>query len=472
MPFLPLENRDELRIGLYIKIEGSWFSHPFSTNTFKIKFKKDLATLRSLTKVKLLYDPERSDPITPEEREEEDSTQNVGQRAEELIDEPIDKPLDSEPDLRTETEERPTTVLTNDEMLEARRKAFEARRKQLRNTEQAYQGVLQQSKLMFRELRTGHAKGIGRASGMVASLGKIIRDPSSSMALMNLMGATEEVEDFFMHSLNVSALSMMLAQEFTQDEDEIQYVGTGALFHDLGLLESERMSSSPKAYVTTPDSRTLRKHPQNGRLLTERFLGISYHSLDIIEQHHERLDGSGYPAGLIENEISLFSKIVMVVDEYDELCNHPDITKSLTPYEALCYLYSKRRGPLWDDAVVSLVHMLSIYPPGTLVELSDGKLGIVSSVNPQSRMNPWVMIYSEDYPREEAPIIDLSQEEGLSIVKSFQPKQIPYIIREYLNPRRMISYFPSQGDSSSSQPTQAGTSTNRSSANPDLIVSS
>ena len=468
MPFLPLENRDDLRIGLYIKIEGSWFSHPFSTNTFKIKFKKDLATLRDLTKVRLLYDPERSDPIAPEKSGDEESTRDLGKSSEELIGEPID----SDVELNLDTDEIPATILTTDEMLEERREAFATRRKQLRNTDQAYQGVLQQSKLMFRELRTGHAKGIGRASGMVASLGKIITDPSSSMALMNLMGSTEEVEDFFMHSLNVSALSMMLAQEFTQDEEELKYIGMGALFHDLGLLETERMGNNPKSYRTAPDSRTLRKHPQNGRLLTERFLGISYHSLDIIEQHHERLDGSGYPSGLIEKEISLFSKIVMVVDEYDELCNHPDITKSLTPYEALCHLYAKRRGPLWDDAVVSLVHMLSIYPPGTLVELSDGKLGIVSSVNPQSRMDPWVMIYSAECPREEAPIIDLSQEEHVSIVKSFQPKQIPYAIREYLNPRRIISYFPSQGEPTSTQPSSAGTSTNRSSANPDLIVSS
>ena len=52
----------ELRIGLFIKIEGSWFSHPFPTNTFKIKFQKDLETLRGLRKVKLHYDPDRSDP--------------------------------------------------------------------------------------------------------------------------------------------------------------------------------------------------------------------------------------------------------------------------------------------------------------------------------------------------------------------------------------------------------------------------
>ena len=439
MAFIPIDNRDDLRIGLYIKIEGSWFSHPFSTNTFKIKAAKDLATIRGLTKVRLLYDLERSDPKPSEKHSEEAPKTDLKKKPEE---EAGNVSAESPPDLTTK---QPTAAQPKpEETPETRREAFSARRKQLKKTDQAYQAVLQQSKLMFRELRTGHSKAIARASGMVESLGKVVGDPTSSMALMNLMSLSEDVEDFFMHSLNVCALSMMLAQAFTQDDEDIQDIGMGALFHDLGLLEAERKNNSPKAYRTTPDSRTLRKHPHNGRKVAEKFFGISTHSLDIIDFHHERLDGSGYPSGLLEQQIGLFSKIVMVVDEYDELCNQPDITKSLTPYEALCYLYAKRRGPLWDDAVVALVQMLSVYPPGSLIELSDGRLGVVSSINPQSRMAPWVMLYSTDIPREEARIIDLSQEDGLSIIKSFQPKEVSYAIREYLNPRRIISYFPSQ----------------------------
>ncbi len=445
MDFLPLENREDLRIGLYIKIEGSWFSHPFSKNTFKIKFEKDLATLRGLKKVELFYDPTRSDPKLSDDSAVDESTANQEKRRD-LMEEEEDNPSLEETPSSSVEKDIPTAVLKLEETSESRQEAFTARRKQLKKADQAYQAVLQQSKLMFRELRTGHSKAMARASDMVESLGKVIGDSTSSMALMNLMSSSEEVEDFFMHSLNVCALSMMLAQVFTQNIDELQYIGMGALFHDLGLLESERKSDEPKSYRTALDSKTLRTHPLNGRKMAERFFGISTPCLEIIAQHHERLDGSGYPSGYIGEDISLSAKIVMIVDEYDELCNHPDITKSLTPYESLCYLYTKRRGPLWDEAVVALVQMLSVYPPGSLVELSDATIGIVSSINPQSRMAPWVMLYSAELPREEARIIDLSQEDRLSIVKSFQPKDIPYAIREYLNPRRIISYFPSKAE--------------------------
>lgn len=441
MAFLPLNHPDDLRIGLYIKIEGSWFSHPFSTNTFKIKLDKDIETLRRLTKVRLLYEPDRSDPISSEEFPGKDVTPSL-------------EPITEEENVTLDSNQETIAHYREKETAERRRETHTARRKQLRKTDQAYQAVLQQSKLMFRELRTGHSKAMGRASDMVTSLGKIIGDPTSSMALMNLMSAPDDVDDFFMHSLNVCALSMMLGQAFTQEDEELTAIGMGALFHDLGLLEFERTNSGPKSYRSTPDSKVLRTHPQNGRTLTERFRGMSTDSLDIIDQHHERLDGSGYPSGLHEAEIGFFSKIVMVVDEYDELCNHPDISKCLTPYEALCYLYANRRGPLWDKAIVALVQMLTVYPPGSLVELSDETIGVVSSINPQTRMAPWVMLYSSEIPREEALIIDLSQESNLSIIKSFQPKEIPYAMREYLNPRRIISYFPSESEQPNTLPSQ------------------
>ena len=458
MAFIPIDNRNDLRIGLYIKIKGSWFSHPFSKNTFKIKLEKDLTTLRGLTKVNLFYDPDRSDPIPSDESTGDNTPTSQGEKCTDTDKDICLESLDS-----SDEKLIPTAVVRVEETSETKREAFTARRKQLKKTDQAYQAVLQQSKAMFRELRTGHSKAIARASDMVESLSKVVGDPTSSMALMNLMGASEDVEDFFMHSLNVCALSMMLAQEFTQNNEDLEHIGMGALFHDLGLVESERKDSTPKAYRTSLDSKYLRKHPQEGKKMAERFFGISNDCLEIIAHHHERLDGSGYPSGLMSDEIGLCSKIVMVVDEYDELCNHPDVTKSLTPYEALCYLYAKRRGPLWDKAVVALVQMLSVYPPGSLVELSDGALGIVSSINPQSRMAPWVMLYSSELPREEARIIDLSQEDNLSIIQSFQPKDVPYAIREYLNPRHIISYFPSQADSTSSATTFVGVASDQSS---------
>ena len=430
MAFQPLQDLDDLKIGLFIKLEGSWFSHPFPTNKFKIKGQKDLTILKGLKKVKILYDPEQSDCVAQEEILSEADAPSAR--------EPV--PVVSLP-----SEQETTPGATPEWLIEQeRREAFESRRQQLRRAEQSYQEVLRQSKVMFQDLRAGHTRALGKTTDMISSLGKLINDPDTSMALMNLMGSVEQGEDFFMHSLNVCTLSMMVGQEFKLGDDQLEWLGMGALFHDLGLLEYERLQKGFSSSISPQYYRSLRQHPQIGKDLSEHLLGGSNPSLEIIAQHHERLDGSGYPMGLTTTEIGLLSKIVAVVDEYDDLCNSSESPQSFTPYEALSFLYAKKRGALWEEAIVALVHMLSVYPPGSIVELSDGSYGVVSSVNPHARMQPLVMLYAPDMSREQALIIDLSKEPDLAITQNLRPKDVSKEIREYLNPRRIISYFPTQ----------------------------
>ena len=431
MALLPLQSIEDLRIGLFIKLEGSWFSHPFPTNTFKIKGQKDLTIIKGLKKVKILYDPERSDSVAQEE--------NALQESE------TPRAIETFPVASITSDQETTPASTPEWLMEQeRRGAFEARRQQLRTAEQSYQEVLKQSKVMFQDLRVGHTRALEKTTKMISSLGKIIKDPGTSMALMNLIGSVEQGEDFFMHSLNVCTLSMMVGQEFKLGEDQLEWLGMGALYHDLGLLEYERGQKRFSTSLSQSKFQSRKQHPEVGKDLVERLLGEANPSLEIIVQHHERLDGSGYPMGLTTTEIGLLSKIVAVVDEYDDLCNSPENTQSFTPYEALSYLYAKKRGALWEEAIVALVHMLSVYPPGSIVELSDGSYGVVSSINPHARMLPLVMLYAPDISREQALIIDLSKEPDLVITQNLRPKEVSKEIREYLNPRRIISYFPSQ----------------------------
>ena len=123
MAFIPIEDPKDLRLGLFIKIKGSWFSHPFSKNTFKIKFEKDLATLRGLTKVQLLYDPERSDPETVTEAVLEESLSHpvVRSTSEVRTSGGLERIALAEPP--------PPTHIVMNETPESRREAFLTRRK-------------------------------------------------------------------------------------------------------------------------------------------------------------------------------------------------------------------------------------------------------------------------------------------------------------------------------------------------------
>lgn len=137
----------------------------------------------------------------------------------------------------------------------------------------------------------------------------------------------------------------------------------------------------------------------------------------------------------------------MAVDEYDDLCNNPNRRENYTPYEALSLLYKNstvnKTGEFDPNTLVILIQALGIYPPGSVVELIDGSLWVVVSINSDSRTKPQVMFYVPEVPLDEAVIIDLAQEEGLTIQKSIRPKDLTNEVREYLSPHRVTGYFPS-----------------------------
>ncbi|MEC4681083.1 MAG: HD domain-containing phosphohydrolase, partial [Nitrospirota bacterium] len=355
--------REDLRIGLAIKIAGSWFNHPFSKNTFKIMTPEDLATLCSLRNIKILYDPAESDPLPSSEIEDDRIEDETA---------PVEPPP-------TPTVDNPLNHLSTAPQREARQQAFAARREKLKEAERVYQEVLKQNKTSLREIRAGYAMGVSKAEDLVTNLGDILQT-GSLVCLMNLMGSDEIGDEFQCHSLNVAMLSMVIGQGLDLPQDLMKMIGMGALFHDIGELEWAGMFIKKGAKMNKQEQQFLRQHPHHGRKMLERGFGFSEASLTVISQHHERLNGTGFPDGLQGEAIHLNARIVMIADTYDELCNNPQREKSLTPHEVLSTIYAKRQEEFWEEAVVAFIQALGIYPPSSLVELSDGSIGLVSTI--------------------------------------------------------------------------------------------
>lgn len=423
MAFHPA-TREDFRIGLYIKLVGNWFAHPFSKSSFKIKDEKDLATLLALRNYKILYDPERSDPL-PSSEMENDSCEDVHTSLD-----PSSPPIE-------ENHQREISPYINSPK---KLQASQVRLEKLKEAEKEYQEVLKQNKESMLEVKAGYGKGIRKAENLVNTLGEILDQNGALVSLMNFIGNQETGDDFNYHSLNVCMLSMVLGQGLDLPQDDIKTLGIGALFHDIGELEGGGRFIQKESKMNKHEQQVLRKHPKNGRKMIEGF-GFPKPILEVISQHHERLNGIGYPEGLKEDSIHLLSKIVMVADAYDELCNNPQSEKSLTPYEAISRIYAKRQDEFWEEAVLALIQNLGVYPPSSIVEMSDGAFGMVTSINLLDHMRPTVMLYNSDIPREEAIIVDLQQEPSVTIKLSLRSRDVPRKIWEYLNPRGMISYF-------------------------------
>jgi hypothetical protein len=163
--------------------------------------------------------------------------------------------------------------------------------------------------------------------------------------------------------------------------------------------------------------------------------------MDIVYQHHERCDGRGYPRQLKSNEISRLTKILTVADCYDGLINRHDPQKSLTPYQALSYMFTKYSAVLDKESLSVFIRCMGVYPPGTIVVLNGDQIGMVVSVNLANVLAPSIVLYDPQIPKKEALIIDLDSEIDFKISSSIHPGKLPKEIFDYLSPRSRITYF-------------------------------
>ncbi len=208
MAFVPLHSH-ALRLGLFIKIEGSWFSHPFPTNTFKIKAVKELETLQGLTKVKLYFDPDRSDP---EGEYFEPIKEPIPERVQDLVESNQDSPGESLPPEPSVTEDtKPPEDLIQRKV--AQHQAFHAYQDHLQKVGSQFQEVVQEAKQIMQDVVSGRPRGLRTAQKIVGDLYEILDEADNSRALLNLIGSNETNEEFFLHALNVCSLSLMVGQD-------------------------------------------------------------------------------------------------------------------------------------------------------------------------------------------------------------------------------------------------------------------
>jgi hypothetical protein len=123
------------------------------------------------------------------------------------------------------------------------------------------------------------------------------------------------------------------------------------------------------------------------------------------------------------------------------LCNPASIALALTPHEALSMMFAKHRARFDPKLLQIFIRCLGVYPPGTIVQLSNNMTGMVTTVNTAKPMRPMLVIYDAGVPRNEAIMVDMEREPDLQIVNAIRPAQVPPEIYAYLSPRKRVSYY-------------------------------
>lgn len=409
---------ENLCIGLYVYIDLPWFSHPFSFNQFKIRSNDQISTLRTLGVKRFRYDPDRSDPGVEANPLGAPDTHAANDDA------ASDEPLNQDPQELARLEHS---------------KALKERREKMGQVEKAFLKAANIMRNINRSLLSRPRECMEEVGELVDQMTRaFLETPELTLHVMGEKAGGEEV---YFHGLNTSILSMMLARELKLSAEEVRILGLGALLHDIGLMDiPDRVLKKSHDELTHAENELRKMHCEYGLRLGQK-VGLPEQVLAVIYQHHEMVDGTGYPKGLKAAAIHPLAKIVALINYYDNLCNPPDLGKALTPHEALSLMFSQRRSKFDAPALQLLIRSLGVFPPGTIVKLSNDAFGVVQSVNPQKPLRPWVLVYDSTIPKEEAVVIDLEKEPELNISKAIRPIQLPNAVYEYLSPRKRVTYY-------------------------------
>ncbi len=257
---------------------------------------------------------------------------------------------------------------------------------------------------------------------------------------LHLMNGKNEFEDIYFHSLNVAVIAMMIGRAKGYSAKQLKELSFAALFHDMGKIKIPTAILRKQVPLTEPETNYLKLHTKYGLDLANQIEGFPEPAKTVIAQHHELRDGSGYPEGLKGDEIDELAQIVIVANAFDNLCHTPIASEQKIPYTALSHLYKNCKHLYKEENLNILIKFMGVFPPGTVVQLSNNMVGLVISVNASNLLFPNVLVYDPSVPRTQAPIIELASKD-LRIVNAIHPSKLPDKIKEYLNPRSRISYF-------------------------------
>jgi putative nucleotidyltransferase with HDIG domain len=242
------------------------------------------------------------------------------------------------------------------------------------------------------------------------------------------------------HAVNVSVLSLLMGRYFALCESDMLDLGLGALLHDVGKSELPDRYRHREDHFNMAEISLYESHVASGSVHAQR-LGLSDGASTIIAQHHECSDGRGFPLGLTTERTHMLSRIVALVNVYDNLCNPTNPAKSITPHEAVAHLFTQNHKQ-FDTAILgAFIKMMGVYPAGSVVQLTDDRYALVVGVNSSRTLRPRVIVHDPKVPRDVAGVLDLESVPGLGIRRSLKPSALPESVLAYLELQPRMNYF-------------------------------
>ncbi|MEE9319361.1 MAG: HD-GYP domain-containing protein [Granulosicoccus sp.] len=273
---------------------------------------------------------------------------------------------------------------------------------------------------LFEEIKLGAEIDGGKVKQAVnGCVDSILRNPDASVWLTRIQAKHEATAQ---HSLNVSALSIVMAKSMGMTQREMEDIGVCGMLHDVGKTSISTEVLSKAGPLTDEEQAEMNKHTRYGRDILLSTKSVMSGAADVAHSHHERPDGLGYPRRLTDDSIPLFAKIVSIAEAYDTMTISQPYREARSPSDALQELYAMRGKQFDEDLVIRFIDAVGIFPPGSIIEMLNGEIGIVLS-NTSDKLRPRAILILDAMHEPVAQrMVDLSQMETDSEGNIYQIK--------------------------------------------------
>jgi putative nucleotidyltransferase with HDIG domain len=453
---------DELRVGMFVHLDLRWWAHPFALSSFKLTSPDQIATLRALGLTQVRWSPDKSS------HDRADDPQRAAAGHGEPVVEAV-QPASDEPSapigLATATSETavpdeamPPPAATDASASDgaahmaaparARQPSGAAgaqeRRRELAAQREASRTCLRQFGEAARSLKSvtdnvfsQPAAARETAEGLTrALLDKMLIDGELCIRVL----PEARTDRATAHALNVALISLLMGRVFGFDRQDMLDLGVGALLHDVGKLELPERVRQPDGQAPAGEQALYREHVMRGVAIGRR-MGLAPGALLVIGEHHEMADRSGFPNKLSVDRMTAAARIVALVNRYDNLCDPALPSYALTPHEALSLIFAQTRSKFDASMLNAFIRMMGVYPPGSVVQLTDERFAVVANVNSTRPLKPRVLVFDPLVPADEALYLNLELHADLGIRRSLRAQQLPDDALQYLSPQQRLVYF-------------------------------
>jgi putative nucleotidyltransferase with HDIG domain len=396
---------DQLKPGMFIVgMDQAWFRTPFLLHKRLILHTKDIELLRQHGIREVKIDPSRGLDVESVLSGDASLASNAQDTAAAPQPSPTVQPPSSEqiplPASSVEMKIAPPLPPVTQEDVPRASKT----REQAVAAQETYREAATSMERMFEELEAGIVPRPDTLRIVVSNvLSRVLDDSTSMLSLLSLQQMKRFDRTLASHALDVCTLSLIVAQDFGVAEGDLEALGAGALLHDIGYVRLPRNLYRRSHDLTEQERTLMQQHAALGLAILQDANENRDAVVRIVAEHHECMNGSGFPHKLTGDSLSVLAQLVGLVDAYDGMVSRRGGRPAMLQHDAIRQLFRLgETGQFAKDLIRAMIGSLGVYPIGSLVLLNTAEQAVVVGMSHRQRLKPVVKVIAgalgESYP--------------------------------------------------------------------------